>query len=69
MIRVPSQWIPIGTIPNVLKYVISIAIEAILKKLAAAKNGKWSKTMCANSQHFSEVSMPYKNGNYFYCNK
>jgi hypothetical protein len=45
MTSVPSQKIKIGTNPNVLKYVISIAMADIRKKLAAARNGKWSNTI------------------------
>jgi len=45
MTRVPNQKIPIGMNPKVLKYVISITMEDIRKKLAATRNGKWSNTI------------------------
>jgi hypothetical protein len=40
MTRVPSQNIPIGTNPKVLKYVMRIAMAEMRKKLAAARNGR-----------------------------
>jgi hypothetical protein len=37
---------------------MSIAIAEIRKKLAVAKNGKWSKTILQKSQLLREVLIP-----------